>query len=65
VLCHANVSFASGPYTYAISALPGQFSTGFPLSALMNGSGSSKKTTKKNTAKKAKAKAKGKKKSKR
>lgn len=58
VLCHANVSFASGPYTYAISVLPGQFSTGFPLSALTNGS--AKKKTKKKP--KAKAKAKGKKK---
>ena len=63
VLCHADVSFASGPYTYSISALPGQFSTGFPLSALAPTP--AKKTAKKKTAKKAKAKAKGKKKSKR
>lgn len=56
VLCHTSVSFASGPYTYAISALPGQFSSGFPLSALATGT--AKKTAKKKTTKKPKAKSK-------
>jgi hypothetical protein len=56
VFCHANVTFGSGPYSYAISALPGKFSTGFPLSALTPKP--PKKTTKKKSAKKPKAKAK-------
>jgi hypothetical protein len=56
VFCHANVTFGSGPYSYAISALPGKFSTGFPLSALTPKP--PKKTAKKKSAKKPKAKAK-------
>ena len=56
VFCHANVTFGSGPYSYAISALPGQFSTGFPLSALKPKP--PKKTAKKKSAKKPKTKAK-------
>jgi hypothetical protein len=56
VFCHANVSFGSGPYSYAISALPGQFSTGFPLSDLRPKP--PKKATQKKSAKKPKAKAK-------
>lgn len=63
VFSHASTTFSSGPYSYAISVLPGSNTTGFPLSALE--SVTAKKKSKKKPAKKPKAKAKARKKSRR
>jgi len=56
VLCHASTTFSVGPYSYAISALPGSNTAGFPLSALQ--SATAKKKSKKKYAKKPKTKVK-------
>jgi hypothetical protein len=60
--CHNSQNFTGGIYSYAVSVLPGQHSTGFPLTAAQTPV--VKKTTKK-SAKKPKAKTKSKKKSRR
>lgn len=53
--CHNSQTFAGGVYSYAVSVLPGQHSTGFPLTAPLT---SSAKKPKKKSAKKPKAKSK-------